>query len=61
MIIVVNNFLETYFANLGEDLPATDPQQDLYFFLEPQGQALFLEGIIYTPKKITKISKMKKL
>jgi hypothetical protein len=34
---------EAYITNLAEDLPVTAPQQALYFFFEPHGQALFLE------------------
>lgn len=38
-----NNLLVAYLVKLAEDFPETVPQQDLYFFLEPQGHALFLE------------------
>lgn len=33
--------INTYFVTV-DDLPATVPQQDLYFFFEPHGHALFL-------------------
>lgn len=47
-----NNLLVAYLVKLAEDLPETDPQQDLYFFLEPQGHALFLG--IFNKKEMKK-------
>lgn len=34
---------KSYTGNLADNLPVTVPQQALYFFFEPHGQALFLE------------------